>query len=80
MSGTLTESLAHLFVLGCFGEGKSAAFGDGLSFDLASCVEDALIAVADEVIQRCSLLQRMSLFLALGCRAGASAFTESLGG
>ena len=51
MSGTLTESLAHLFVLGCFGEGKSAAFGDGLSFDLASCVEDALIAVADEVIE-----------------------------
>ena len=45
MSGNLTESLAHLFVLGCFGEGKSAAFGDGLSFDLASCVEDALIAL-----------------------------------
>ncbi len=34
-----------------------------LSFDLASCVEDVLIAVADEVIElRCSLLQRMSLF------------------
>ena len=63
MSGTLTESLAHLFVLGCFGEGKSAAFG--WSFvDLASCVEDVLIAVADEVIElRCSLLQRMSLYL-----------------
>jgi hypothetical protein len=38
-------------VLGCFGEVKSAAFGDGLSFALASCVEDALIAVADEAIE-----------------------------
>jgi len=37
--------------LGRFGEVKSAAFGDGLSFDLASCVEDALIAAAEELIE-----------------------------